>query len=391
MCKIYITDFGAGPSNSDNSKCIQSAIDSLKDGGTVIIPVGEFTTGAISLRSNITLYLESGAVLKAHGDIRKYMMNGYYDSFGKETNSLITAYNCENTVIDGDGVIDLIGSSFVDFTRPADKIEMSEEEFSQTPARPLDRPRRPILFSGCENINIRNIKIKDSPCWTLTFHNSENIKIDSISVENCPRIPHNDGLHFTACKNVTVSGCDFVCGDDCIAITSLFDYSLPTDGIIISDCHMSSRSAAIRVGHISSKVNNVTVTNVTIDNTNRGIAVFAGNDGYVKNVAFSNITVNTRLYNGDWWGKGEPIVLCTYNSNGSIDNVSFDNVKATSENSVVIAGENISNVRFKNCFFDIDTEKYAPDAFELSPNGFAPRNGKRSAIVNLSNTELLIK
>lgn len=387
MSNIYITDFGARTDNDNNAEFIQSAIDSLETGGTLIIPAGEYITGALSLKSNITIHLEAGAILKAHSDIREYAMNGFYDSFGNETNSFITAYNCENITFSGDGVIDMQGRIFVDFEPSGDELNMSDEDFQQTPAKPLDRPRRPILFSGCRNIRIRNIKIIDAPCWTITFHNSENIKINSISVNNNPRIPHNDGLHFTACKKVIVDGCDFVCGDDCIAITSLFDYSLPTDGIIISNCHMSSSSAAIRVGHISSRVKNVIISNVIIENTNRGIAIFAGDDGCVENVKISNVIAETHLYCGGWWGKSEPIVVCTYNSTGTIKNVTFDGISAKSENSVIIAGNNISNIKFKDCNFDIDLDKYTADIYELSPNGLAPKTGSAVPIVNLSDTE----
>ncbi len=388
---FYITDFGATTESDDNAKYIQAGIDSLEKGGTLVVPAGEFVTGALSLKSDIHIILEAGAVIKAHKDINKYVMNGFYDSFGNETNSFITAYNCENITISGDGKIDMQGCAFVDFEPSDSEQSMPSELYQQTPAKPLNRPRRPILFSDCKNIRIRNIKIEDAPCWTITFHNSENIKINSVSVKNNPRIPHNDGLHFTACKKVIVNDCDFVCGDDCIAITSLFDYSLPTDGIIISNCHMSSRSAAIRVGHISSRVKNVVISNIVIENTNRGIAIFAGDDGCVENVKISNIIMETQLYHGGWWGKGEPIVICTYNSTGSAKKITFDGVFAKSENSVIVAGNNMSDIKFRDCSFDIDFDKYTADSYELSPNGLAERTVSQTEIVNISDTKIIIE
>lgn len=375
-----ITDFGASTDDTDNASHIQKAIDSMTDGGTLIIPKGEYVTGAFRLRSNIHIYIEAGAVLKAHGDISKYVKNGYFDSFGKETDSFITAFDCENITISGEGEIDMQGHLFVEYS--------SDEE---APATPLERPKRPILFSGCKNIDIRNIKLKDAPCWTITFHDSENIKVRSVTVANDQRIPHNDGLHFTACRNVIVNDCDFACGDDCIAITSLFDYSLPSDGIIISNCHMSSRSSAIRVGHIASKIKNVLVSNIIIKNTNRGIAVFAGNNGSVENVHFSNIISETRLFNGAWWGKGEPIVLCTYASSGKIKSIAFDNICAKAENPVIVAGDDISDISFRDCSFNIETARYTSDTYELSPNGLAPKSYDSSPIANLAGIKLSIK
>ncbi len=381
---INIVDYGARTQNSNNAECIQKAIDSLTKGGTLVIPSGVFVTGGLKLRSDICIILEPGAVLKAHTDISKYMMNGYFDSFGKETNSLIIAKNCKNITICGDGAIDLSGKEFVDFEPHGEQIQMSTEDFLQMPAIPLDRPRRPILFDGCTNIKIKDITVFDSPCWTFTLHNCNDIFVSKISVKNNPRIPHNDGIHLTACRDAIITDCSFVCGDDCIAITSLFDYSIITENIVISNCIMSSRSAALRIGHISSKIKNIIASNLIIKDTNRGIAIFAGDGGSVENVRISNVIAHTKLFKGGWWGKGEPFVLCTYNSTGKIKNVFINSMTAFSDNSGVIAGNNIENESFADVSLNVDFSKFKDDKYELCPNGFADRNEKQNDIVYLS-------
>ena len=67
MKKYNISDFGALSDGTLQTEKIQRAIDEcfLSGGGIVIIPCGEYLTGGIRLRSNVTLYLKSGAVLKA--------------------------------------------------------------------------------------------------------------------------------------------------------------------------------------------------------------------------------------------------------------------------------------------------------------------------------------
>ena len=56
--KIYnVCDFGAvGDGTTLNTKAIQSAIDACHSdsGGTVIIPVGNFLSGTLELKSNVT-------------------------------------------------------------------------------------------------------------------------------------------------------------------------------------------------------------------------------------------------------------------------------------------------------------------------------------------------
>lgn len=64
--KMYnIVDFGAkADSTVINTIAIQKAIDACTAGGTVYIPKGTFVSGALFLKSNMTLYIEKGAMLK---------------------------------------------------------------------------------------------------------------------------------------------------------------------------------------------------------------------------------------------------------------------------------------------------------------------------------------
>ena len=63
MNTYTITDFGAWVCDGLQTPYIQKAIDTcfLNGGGRVTIPRGIFRTGGIRLRSNVTLYLQTGA------------------------------------------------------------------------------------------------------------------------------------------------------------------------------------------------------------------------------------------------------------------------------------------------------------------------------------------
>ena len=64
---VNIIDFGAVPDGlTVNTACIQMAIDSVSThgGGTVYVPSGVFITGTFELKSNINLFLETGAEIK---------------------------------------------------------------------------------------------------------------------------------------------------------------------------------------------------------------------------------------------------------------------------------------------------------------------------------------
>ena len=61
-----ITDYGAVADGTTNNRAaIQAAVDActVAGGGRVIVPTGQFLSGTIVLKSNVTLYLEGGTEL----------------------------------------------------------------------------------------------------------------------------------------------------------------------------------------------------------------------------------------------------------------------------------------------------------------------------------------
>ena len=78
--KIFnIRDYGAVFSDQLQTKAIQNAIDDcfLAGGGRVVIPCGVYLTGGLRIRSNVELYLETGAILKGSRNAEDYF--GYLE------------------------------------------------------------------------------------------------------------------------------------------------------------------------------------------------------------------------------------------------------------------------------------------------------------------------
>ena len=115
---------------------------------------------------------------------------------------------------------------------------------------------------------------------------------------------------------------------------------------------------------------NVLISNICIYDTNRGFAVFAGDGGYVKNVSIINVVMDTHIFAGDWWGKGEPFVICSANSNGIIENIRISELTADSENIGLIAG-NVRGVTIHDSHINIvdsSNRRYAAE-YDIAPNG----------------------
>lgn len=373
-----ITEFGAvGDGKTLNTKAVQETIDSLTEGGTVQVPPGEFLCGTIELKRNVTLYLMVGAVLRGSPDLADYREIGFFHNEMQETISLIYALSQENITIMGEGTIDLNGHHFMDVDTlvpmGVDPAGLTEEQVEESVVMFGDRPNQPIFFHNCKRVKICGIRVIDSPCWTVTWSDCRQVEAVGVTVENHPRFPNNDGFHLCATQDVIISGCKLYCGDDCIALTCITDWEGITRNVVISDCVLSSRSAALRLGHLASKIENVQIHHCTIFNTNRGLAIFAGDGGYVRQVLISDLMIQTHLYAGGWWGKGEPFVICAANSTGSISDITIHHIRAKSENPAVIAGTdgNVKEIDLSNLTLDVKPGKnngLFPDFFDLEPN-----------------------
>jgi len=101
----------------DCREAINKTIDacSKAGGGRVVVPAGEFLTGAIQLKSNVNLYVSKGATIKFSMDPKAYLPVVHTRWEGMELMHLspfIYAYEQTNIGITGEGTLDGQGKSF---------------------------------------------------------------------------------------------------------------------------------------------------------------------------------------------------------------------------------------------------------------------------------------
>jgi hypothetical protein len=93
---------------------------------------------------------------------------------------------------------------------------------------------------------------------------------------------------------------------------------------------------------------------------------------------FSDITIETRLHNGQWWGHGEPVHISAVSRfaghpAGSVRNVQFNNIIATGEQGIILFGleqSKLENIRFNHILLKVvrgkETMNYGGN-FDLRP------------------------
>jgi hypothetical protein len=193
-----------------------------------------------------------------------------------------------------------------------------------------------IIFTHCKNVLLRDITLRNAPNWTVHLQNVQGAVVDDVHVQNDLRIPNNDGFDCIACRDVHFSNCDIRTGDDDFAIVG-------SEDITVTNCSMTSNSSAIRLEDTRNSI----FSNLTI-HANRGIGIYERGNGRTASVLFSEITIDTYLLTGHWWGKGEPIYIAIGEAEGqagSVSGVRFSHIAAEAENGIVLYGDPKGSIR----------------------------------------------
>jgi polygalacturonase len=288
-----ILGFGAaGDGRTLDTHALQSAIDACHQhgGGTVFIPAGNYLIGTIFFRDDISLYLESGAVLLGSQDPAHYPISANrWEGAEQPTYApLIAGKYLKNIAVLGRGTIDGQGDFWW-------KCHLEKK---------LAHPRpRLIGFSDCTNVFIEGITLVNSPSWTVNPVRCENVNIRGLTILNPPDSPNTDGINPDSCRHVRISDCYVSAGDDCIALKSgsekeQGELSAPCRDITITNCTLARGHGGVVIGsEMSGGVRNVVISNCVFIGTDRGIRMKSrrGRGGTVEDIRVSNLVMDDVL------------------------------------------------------------------------------------------------
>ncbi len=228
---------------------IQKAIDEcyLGGGGSVVLEEGLYLTGGIRLRSNCTLYLKAGAVLKGVRDIAAYAILGddkiepvnpdyqtdvlwtppavrkTFDHSSKAAsawnNALIRMLDAHDVAIIAEK------GAIIDGSDPYDPL--GEEHY---------RGPHGIAYHHSYNIRLEGYLIRNTGNWAHIGYKSRNIRYKNIVVQG-----GHDGIHNSSCDDYVIEDCEFYTGDDCVA-------GFDNYNVTVRNCVMNSACSGMRFG-----------------------------------------------------------------------------------------------------------------------------------------------
>ncbi len=201
-------------------KAIEAA--SAVGGGTVFVPSGNYLTGTIRLRDNITLWVDGGATLVGTKDVTQYQSSNGTDEWYK---ALILAKGAHNVAVVGSGTVD------------------GNRVFNPKGEEHIRGPHA-ILFYDCTRVAVRDIQVKDAGNYAVILRSVDGVDISGIAVHG-----GWDGINMHDTRNGTISNCRLFTGDDSLA-------GAYWENVTVSNCILNSVCNPIRVGG-----RNVLITN----------------------------------------------------------------------------------------------------------------------------------
>ncbi len=239
------------------TKEIQKAIDDcfLSGGGTVVLEAGKYEVGGLRLRSNVTLYLKSGARLQGVRDPEAYRIldsdtieplredektdvvwtshstlrnNDFIHKSGSRwNNAIIRILNAHDCAVIGETGSVIDGADCYD--------ERGEERY-----------RGPHGFSirNSKNVTCSGYTVQNTGNWAHLAFFCEDLTFADLTI-----VAGHDGVHVAACDRVKILNCDMQTGDDCVA-------GFDNQDVLVDNCLLNTACSAFRFGGTNVLVQN---------------------------------------------------------------------------------------------------------------------------------------
>ncbi len=390
---VVTRDGNAKGAGGKDTKVFQDAIDACHaaGGGVVYVPPGDYVIGRVFLKDNVTLELGAGSVVRPSTVQADYpafdwsSASHYQPSSGENAltcrYAVVCACGARNIAVRGQGKIVGEGKSFWKVKNTGDYEKWNTvapwHYYTPNAFRPIL-----ILFEECENTLVSSVVFEDAPCYAGWFVGCHEMRFEGTVVKNDLAGPNTDGFHFSSCRNVHITDCHFVCGDDCIAIDP--NHLGPSSNFTITGCSFNTSVNVFRIytgldpglppDMPRGKVSDISAANCTVEDAS-GVFNVTAENGDIERLAFTNFTVNMEQ-------RGSAFFFLTIKG-GAIRDVVLSHMVARTDGAGTISGEDggvISGISFEDLRYSMypRTKMYGNGMPDPLPNyglhHFAPYN-----------------
>ncbi|CAO2838302.1 unnamed protein product [Amaranthus hypochondriacus] len=149
-----------------------------------------------------------------------------------------------------------------------------------------------LAFTNSKNINIRGVTSINSQLGHISINGCNNVNIRNVKILASNNSPNTDGIHVQLSNQVTILKSKISTGDDCVSIGA-GTTALRIENVLCGPGH------GISIGSLAKDLNepgveNVIVNNVTFVGTQNGVRIKSWgrpSNGFVKKVVFQHCTM----------------------------------------------------------------------------------------------------
>lgn len=301
--RIDITDYGAVSGGEVLcTTAIQHAIDKAAElECEVYIPKGVYLTGALFLKSNMSLYLAKGAVLLGTTEegaypVRRSRVAGVEMDW---PTGIINVFEASHVRVRGAGTIDGQGEYWWKKYWGEDRHGGMRAEYEAKGLRwavDYDCFRiRNVIVHECSDVQLEGFHSVRSGFWNVHICYSENVVVKGLTISD-NNGPNTDGIDIDSCNGVLVEKCRISCNDDNVCIKAGRDadglrVNRICENIMVRDCEILEGGGITLGSETSGGMRNISVCDNVFKGTHCGFRIKSAKTrgGFIEDVEVKNL------------------------------------------------------------------------------------------------------
>lgn len=286
---------------------LQRAIDeaaALGPGATVLVPAGTYRTSSLWMRSGVTLWLETGAVLVSDEHDVNFPMADYSTRPGEHPGTdpraqaaMLWFDGVCSAALRGPGTIDACGNERRQRQPGAARLRMNQ-----------------VRIVDSEDIRIEGPILRDAVFWSVHLLRSRNVTIRDVKIVNEMPLAgwdardllsvwnNTDGINPDACQDVLIEDVFAHTGDDAFVVKATNSGPAPppdVENIVFRRLVVASSTAGVKFGteSVSRAMRNILVEDVDFlpIHRSRGLVFAMLDRALVEHVVFRRIRFEAPL------------------------------------------------------------------------------------------------
>lgn len=284
-----VKDFGAkGDGTAKDTEAIQAASDAAyaNGGGVVVIPAGDYLSGALFFRNGVDLEIQEGATLISTVDSDDFpQIPTRFEGIERKWRSAFLNFDhSRNVRVYGKGSICGRGQ---------------EWRTNKNKDGHWGRPRM-ICFTDCPGGSISGLTMRDHASWCLHVLYTDGFTIDNLHISVSSYVPSSDGVDIDSSSNIDMHDVYTYVTDDCLSIKSGKNedgrrVARPSMNIHVWNCNFDGGHGVAMGSEISGCIRNVLIEDCVCGEDNQAPVRFKSQPsrgGVVEDITFKNMTLD---------------------------------------------------------------------------------------------------